>query len=453
MGIPYYFYTIIKKYNNISLQKLPHIDIFFLDYNGIIHPVCHDTILKDTDEDNMFHKLWEKTYDMVKSYDNVCIAIDGVAPLAKILQQRKRRYLKNIEKDNKMCIWDTNNITCGTPFMNKLNEFIKHKCDENNINFSGTEENGEGEHKIFEKIKKIDDNKSILIHGLDADLIILSLISFKNIYLFRENNNKIEYISITELRNGILSEWKDIFSNYKNDNDRINAYCMICSLLGNDFLPHLLTLNLRNYGMDKIKNSFKNQDPLIINSQIQHNVLSEILLELSLTEDTDLNIELNKHKINDFNIDSKWRKHYYNNIVYINDINQACKMYLDGIYWTYNYYLKSTHKYIDHGWYYPYYGCPSLKDLANYSFTYIYSPLNNLENFISNKMQLLIVIPKTSYTILNNDEQQYYINHNLGLSYMYPSKYKLITFLKKNDWEYTPILPLVDIHYIIKLIS
>ena len=64
------------------------------------------------------------------------------------------------------------------------------------VNYNGSENNGEGEHKIFNYIKINDNNKKIIIHGLDADLIILSLMSHKdNIYLMREKeeNDKLDY--------------------------------------------------------------------------------------------------------------------------------------------------------------------------------------------------------------------------------------------------------------------
>tara|TARA_Y100000389_G_scaffold146531_1_gene145258 strand:- start:18972 stop:20306 length:1335 start_codon:yes stop_codon:yes gene_type:complete len=444
MGIPYFFYNIIKKYPSISISQLPHIHLFCLDYNGIVHPIAHKTILIDNNETNMFNSLWEYTLSLISPFDTSFIAFDGVAPIAKILQQRKRRFLKDSDD-----IWDTNNITCGTPFMDRLNDFVKNKCSLHHIEFSGTEHNGEGEHKIFEKIGSIDGN--ILIHGLDADLIILSLISLKNIYLYRENNEKIEYISIPELRKSILIEWKDIFEKYENENDAIYSYCVACSLLGNDFLPHLITINLKNNGMEKIKDAFKKQDPLVINGEIQSNVLAEILRILSLTEDKDLISELKKYNIHNFHVDTKWRKHYYNNIIFLNNTNQACKSFLDGIFWTFNYYIKSSP--IDHAWYYPYYDAPSLKDLANFSFTYKYSPLNTLQNFISNDIQLLLVIPKKSYKILHQKLHKYYIDDNCGLTHLYPSKCKIITFLKKHDWQYIPCLPLIDISFLQNLIN
>ena len=57
---------------------------------------------------------------------------------------------------------------------------------------SATDEIGEGEHKIFDKIRKNKDifkNSTTFIYGLDADLIMLCLANLnfcKKLYLFRE---------------------------------------------------------------------------------------------------------------------------------------------------------------------------------------------------------------------------------------------------------------------------
>ena len=121
--------------------------------------------------------------------------------------------------------------------MTKLNNYIKEKIRYNinyntNYYYSGSDECGEGEHKIFNILKNIDNNKKIVIHGLDADLIILSLISHKkNIILMREKDEKnikdFKYLNIYELRKAIISDliikwnlnnndYEDIFSNNSN---------------------------------------------------------------------------------------------------------------------------------------------------------------------------------------------------------------------------------------------
>ena len=149
MGIPYYFYYLTKKYNDIIVRELPsEINIYAIDFNGIIHPEA----AKETNEEQLIKNLWDKinNYNDLYKPDKLIICIDGVAPFAKIIQQRKRRYLtfyKNII-DKVISKWDTNAISPGTKFMNKLDEFINEKNNKNKYIFSGSNEEGEGEHKI-----------------------------------------------------------------------------------------------------------------------------------------------------------------------------------------------------------------------------------------------------------------------------------------------------------------
>ena len=174
MGIPYYFYSLTQKYNNIiSNNKPTHLDIYCIDFNGIIHNVAQDIIMnhKDTTEgraDNatIEREIIEGVWDRIKYYienykaNKYVICADGVAPLAKMFQQRKRRYL-NIYKntlDNVNIVWDTNAITPGTAFMDKLNTYISKNINDvasyqNKVIYSGSNECGEGEHKIFKMIK------------------------------------------------------------------------------------------------------------------------------------------------------------------------------------------------------------------------------------------------------------------------------------------------------------
>ena len=130
----------------------------------------------------------------------VYIAFDGVAPIAKLEQQRQRRYkswyknkiIENIYKSKEHTPnWDTSQITPGTKFMNELNiklklffenEAIKQQLNVDEIIVSTSLEHGEGEHKIFHYIRNLqyDENYKHVIYGLDADLIILSLTMLKN---------------------------------------------------------------------------------------------------------------------------------------------------------------------------------------------------------------------------------------------------------------------------------
>jgi 5'-3' exoribonuclease 1 len=205
MGIPYYFYHLTKKYKNIISNNPPdNINIYAIDFNGIIHPEAN----KENNPDKLFLNLWNKINKYYEQFNpnKLIICIDGVAPLAKIIQQRKRRYLTIFKNkiDNINSTWDTNAISCGTIFMNNLDEYLNNKIiEENKTSYilDGSINNGEGEHKIFNHLLKYLNDQNIIINGLDADLIILSLISgINNIYLMRENNDTIIYLNINNLK-------------------------------------------------------------------------------------------------------------------------------------------------------------------------------------------------------------------------------------------------------------
>ena len=90
------------------------------------------------------------------------------------------------------------------------------------------------EHKIFNNIRKNDyDNNCV--YGLDADLIMLSLISDSKIHLLRETTEyRIEgfdseyvYLDITRLKNCIINNIKPSIYNL-DDKSLINDYIFIC---------------------------------------------------------------------------------------------------------------------------------------------------------------------------------------------------------------------------------
>jgi 5'-3' exoribonuclease 1 len=139
MGIPHYFYTITKNYPGIiHLSKPDECNHFFLDFNGLVHHSVHEILKKykdiekeetiisqDTIEQDILDNCWEylnHCIKIAKPNSMVHICIDGVAPIAKMNQQRKRRYLSvfqsKLKGENR--IWDTNAVSPGTKFMLKL---------------------------------------------------------------------------------------------------------------------------------------------------------------------------------------------------------------------------------------------------------------------------------------------------------------------------------------------
>jgi 5'-3' exonuclease len=519
MGIPYYFYSLTQKYNNIISNNKPlDLNIYCIDFNGIIHNVAQDIIKKysntsridnciDTIESEIIEGVWGRIKYYIETYkaEKYIICADGVAPLAKMFQQRKRRYL-NIYKnilDNVNIIWDTNAITPGTLFMEKLNTYIRRNINDdsnkNKVIYSGSNECGEGEHKIFKMIKDDSIDDRIIIHGLDADLIILSLMSHKeNIYLMREmkdphtNNTVYNYLNIKELRKAILCELKtnwDISSvtndnNDDNDNDLIDTYCTACSILGNDFIPHLLTIELKNNGIDTLlsatKRAIKTCGLLVAGGVINHNCLINIFKDLANSEDEDIHKICeryikkrppdNKNTPSDYyglknkdplintiyNSPNKWRQEYYR-IIFDNNISidstvmfNACNNYIKGIYWVYSYYKGMN---IDCEWYYPYNYPPTIKDILNHSIANNVPELNNDNDFVPSYIQLLIVLPKYSVKLLSKKHQRYMMDIYSGLFHMYPVKYNIQTFLKTQLWECSPILPLINLNYMRRVLE
>jgi 5'-3' exonuclease len=217
MGIPGYFYKYANRYpNTIIKEKLDLIDALFLDFNCAIHPCCrkfsrehYSHNRKDICEKHMIEECIAHLSKIIKYTSPrhlIYIAIDGVAPRAKMVQQRNRRFksIKEREmdieikhrnnykdpnvseelKDNEDEFWDTNSISPGTVFMTKLvdalrkyfNELVANdkQYESLSIIISDSNQPGEGEHKILDYIKhKHQSSGNIVIYGLDADLIML----------------------------------------------------------------------------------------------------------------------------------------------------------------------------------------------------------------------------------------------------------------------------------------
>jgi 5'-3' exoribonuclease 1 len=145
---------------------------------------------------------------IVKPKVSVYMAIDGVAPRAKLNQQRSRRFrsakdlaeaTKDLPKDEdgpnrgSASVFDSNCITPGTEFLAKVSEhiqyFIRKKLKEDpawhglTVIFSGHDIPGEGEHKIMQHIREMrsqpnyQPNTRHCIYGQDADLIMLGLVT------------------------------------------------------------------------------------------------------------------------------------------------------------------------------------------------------------------------------------------------------------------------------------
>lgn len=443
MGIPNYFKKIIDEFPNIILTSNQNIifDNLFIDFNGCIYTAYNN--IKSNKDNKLTNSEYESLIikevikytntiiDFVKPKELIYISIDGIPPRSKMIQQRYRRYMSSWKKDkvikelehknvdnniieNYKNEWNTNAISPGTEFMKKLSFELNLYYTNNDIKviISDDSEEGEGEFKIFNYISKLNTNKKIAIHGLDADLIMLSLLQKSNIHLIREpvffkleSNNKFILLSIELFKNILNTNYKNIFYNSSNI---IENYIFICFLLGNDFIVNLMFLKFKNDSLDIILDIYKQisnnieTDILFYHNNkyyINYNFLTKLIYELSLIEVDKMSELTNEHynykpfvKINNDDsiikklemklesypsinkpkdkiqagIDDNWRAKYYYYLFDTTDgdeIRDICHNYIESLEFTLEYYFE--HKY-HKTWYYRYQYSPTILDLFNY---------------------------------------------------------------------------------------
>lgn len=270
--------------------------------NGIIHNCTHndsDSVTKARlSEDEMFIKIFnyiEFLFGKIKPQKLFFMAIDGVAPRAKMNQQRSRRFRTALDAEKardkavaegrelpKEDPFDSNCITPGTEFMARLTQqlkyFVAKKVSEDgdwqgcDIVLSGHEVPGEGEHKIMEYIRQAksqsdyDPNVRHCLYGLDADLIMLGLLSHdphfcllrEEVTFGRQGKSKsqdLEHQNFFLLHLCIVREYlelefqelkeKGALGNIQFDMERIiDDFILMAFFVGNDFLPNLPHLHI-----------------------------------------------------------------------------------------------------------------------------------------------------------------------------------------------------------------
>ncbi|XP_003942619.1 5'-3' exoribonuclease 1 isoform X6 [Saimiri boliviensis] len=304
MGVPKFYRWISERYPCLSEvvkeHQIPEFDNLYLDMNGIIHQCSHpnddDVHFRISDDKiftDIFHYL-EVLFRIIKPRKVFFMAVDGVAPRAKMNQQRGRRFRSAKEAEDKIkkaiekgetlpteARFDSNCITPGTEFMARLHEHLKYfvnmkiSTDKSwqgvTIYFSGHETPGEGEHKIMEFIRSEkakpdhDPNTRHCLYGLDADLIMLGLTSHEaHFSLLREEvrfgGKKTQRVCAPEettfhlLHLSLMREYIDYeFSvlkekiPFKYDIERIiDDWILMGFLVGNDFIPHLPHLHINH---------------------------------------------------------------------------------------------------------------------------------------------------------------------------------------------------------------
>ncbi|XP_075982512.1 5'-3' exoribonuclease 2 Rat1 isoform X2 [Anticarsia gemmatalis] len=366
MGVPAFFRWLSRKYPSVIVEcveqrptdvdgqlvyidsSLPNpngveFDNLYLDMNGIIHPCTHpEDKPPPKDEDEMMVAIFEcidRLFRIVRPRKLLYMAIDGVAPRAKMNQQRSRRFRASKETQEKIeevarirselkgkgaylpperpkeAHFDSNCITPGTPFMDRLSKCLHYYIHDrlNNdpgwkgikVILSDANVPGEGEHKIMDYIRRQrvqpdhDPNTQHVLCGADADLIMLGLATHEpNFTIIREefkpnkprpcdvcgqlghemkectgtspdaalvrsdpafgNQDSFIFVRLSVLREYLERELQMPDLPFPYDFERaLDDWVFMCFFVGNDFLPHLPSLEIREGAVDRLVNLYK----------------------------------------------------------------------------------------------------------------------------------------------------------------------------------------------------
>ncbi|KAK6135171.1 hypothetical protein DH2020_031067 [Rehmannia glutinosa] len=267
-------------------------DNLYLDLNGIIHPCFHpENLPSPQSHDEVFvavFKYIDRIFSLIRPRKLLYMAIDGVAPRAKMNQQRSRRFraakdaadeASLLEKQRGDCAkkagapvskgLDSNVITPGTVFMELLSSALQYYIHLRmnhdpgwkgvKVILSDASVPGEGEHKIMSYIRLqrnlpgFDPNTRHCIYGLDADLIMLALASHEvHFSILRE------FLNVWILRDYLAESLR--IPTVKVDLERlVDDFIFMCLFVGNDFLPHVPSLELSEGAIDLLMVVYKSE--------------------------------------------------------------------------------------------------------------------------------------------------------------------------------------------------
>jgi 5'-3' exonuclease len=535
MGIPSYYRKLLDTVSGLINKNHPDTNInwLFMDYNCLIYHVLHKETTPPYSGDNN-REEWESefldciikyTLKVIKTVDpkkGVVICIDGVVPMAKMRQQRLRRF-KSIwqtqHSENQTSsdpVWDRNSITPGTIFMKKLRSKLETMISKNGKKswiLSSSDEPGEGEHKIINEWRKGIYNGDFAVYGLDADLIVLSLLGYEtcnfnnNLWLFREGMNEgkvafnedgeeiFEWFSINSLRDWLSSDYR--LEKILQRQFMLN-YCFAMSILGNDFLPTSLSLKIRDDGHSELLDIIKKltSDNISLVDSITLHVTTNIKLLFDILKvDEEKRIYKYIHKkqilsrnlgqqienINTFKVGennwplshieesilidntksltTNWKEKYlesfFNGFTFNkNNINKICKEYLYGIQWIWAYYIGNS-KNVCFNWFYPF----NLPPLWSWISDYL-NENKDLPSFpekilikasdIKPTEQLSLVLPLESWNLIPPCPEKNLPNY---APQYFPSSFSFESTGKRFFWECESLIPLPNIYEIKEIIK
>jgi 5'-3' exonuclease len=498
----------------------------YIDFNSVIHGCAREIsegggpVIDKVEHESRIIKSCIDHVDhlirMTKPSELVYIAIDGKPPRGKMHQQRQRRFMAASRTSE----WDTNAVTPGTAFMRNLTASLQDEASHRSRDLprwivSGSDESGEGEQKILHHARShAGRGCRAMIYGLDADLILLSITFLQQqvgsvLHIVREQEMRgpLQIVDTAEILRHVTDEMK-----IDANGPSAREFTALCALLGNDFVPALPGLRIRDGGIDAIVKAYRT-----VRGQGSGNLASEgpaclggynpstlcaILEILSRNEGiaiadaerthAEARIRaLGKKNKNDEShatemfpllegydgisvraAEPGWRPRYYRKLFgwggTPRSVRSLCIEYIASLAWSASYMSHDgAHpgKCISEGWYYPHAYPPTALDmhmmLASISPQVLSREIEGMyaesdtvhtagERYTESlghhgSWQLLNVLPPQSMDLLDHKNiQTVTTDLELGCVHMFPTRFRLATYLKEKLHECVPMLPPVD---------
>ncbi len=564
MGVPGFFAWLLKNKKKLGTKNLIinnigcKIKYLMLDTNCLLHPCVANILekykkgeLRIDNKQSLRTQIESYIWNLIERYiedmvsrvkpEYLYIAIDGVAPIGKILQQRQRRYRylydKSIKlnnnsetevniKANGICepIIPISSIelTPGTDYMERIHEnMLKFVSRLNNSGtkaiYSSYHEEGEGEHKILQYIKKnTNTDDSVIIYGLDADLLFLALGTgeIKNIYIMREvqvfNNKELDLDEFPEYNYVEIKELQRLINNLEIST---TDFVVLSYMIGNDFLPGMLTLDVKKGGLDKIfeafqkvltksKISLRNEYNIITNKlviqtennnyELNHELLKEMFKELVWTEKytwkninrdrflSQRDVPLNELEARKLRAEEDRKDSILKFVSGLSDCNDCLtKVEFNSSEEFYSYYLgintldldstiisKMVQDYItgltwclnyylnecgSWSWGYNFMVAPTITDIIKYYPNSIH--YNQSKRELNPVEQLILAIPPETYKYVIESDIIKKLQNNKKIGYMFPISYDLDINIQSKMWKCQVKIPIVEYNEYLKEIK
>ncbi len=515
MGIKHFF-TWFKTNFSESIHKMPKnkkvnelnvtIDNLMIDMNGIFHnsaqkiyeygnfkpnPRLMRSKKQKTIQNNLQTQIRlfqdvcnaiEHTLDIVKPVKRLILCVDGPAPLSKQNQQRQRRFRSAMESTGDS-VFDGNSITPGTKFMDHLTKYIDwyirksitedEKWQNIEVIFSNEKACGEGEHKVLNFIRYYGDkNETYCIHGLDADLIMLSLgTHLPNFYILREDlydpTNAYFLINVGEVHDNLaeLIKWES--DNYIfHKESAVNDFIFLCFMVGNDFLPHIPSIEIIESGIELILEVYKEvgssyghitmkvgeKIKFIPSSMkaflgtIGHHEKRNFEHKLRKKESFFKDILLEQCAIQEssgkWTVDIEKYKKEYQKKCFQTDypMEKICHEYLEGMQWVLSYYTTGVPNW---KWHYHHHYAPTSSILASHMDTFTFTTYK-ISTPTTPFQQLLCVLPPKSSKLIPDPLDTLLTNTESPLKKHCPDTFEIDVSGKRKEWEGIVLLPMVE---------